>query len=198
MTDATDIIDFLHLHECDSTQQIALQRLEHLAPNRWCLVLADSQSAGQGREDRSWEQPPGRALLASIAAQGPWHRDVLIELPQRVAQLTLAAIEALHSMQHGQVSWKAPNDLVAGAASGQAGAKLGGVLIDAATTASSVSHLVIGIGINLTGGAFRTGDGRMAIALDTLVDDPVWFNADAPALAQRVTRDLQQLLSAPR
>jgi len=137
-------------------------------------------------------------MLASIAAQGPWHRDVLIELPQRVGQIVLSALTELHSVREGELAWKAPNDLVASATSSHAAAKLGGVLIDAVSTASSVSHLIIGIGVNLTGGAFRTADGRKAIALDALLDDPLWFSADAATLAQHITRELQQLISARR
>ncbi|MBC7461280.1 MAG: hypothetical protein H7287_07950, partial [Thermoleophilia bacterium] len=71
MSDARDIC-FEHVASCDSTQQMAAERVGALGPHQLHVVLADAQRAGRGREGRVWEDPPGAALLLSIAARGPW------------------------------------------------------------------------------------------------------------------------------
>ena len=37
-----------------------------------CLAIADEQTAGRGREDRSWVAPRGAALLLSLGFRPQW------------------------------------------------------------------------------------------------------------------------------
>ena len=102
------------------------------------LLLADQQSAGRGRQGRSWQAEPGASLLLSLA----W------PLPPRCAVLGLSLAvgvwlaESLHTLGAAAVGLKWPNDLLLGAD------KLGGVLIELADTPAA-RWAVIGIGINL-------------------------------------------------
>ncbi|MCW2973125.1 MAG: hypothetical protein JWN72_1398, partial [Thermoleophilia bacterium] len=118
------------------------------------------------------------------------------DLPRRVAQLTADALTEQFALPENHIGWKAPNDLVAASATGHAGAKVGGILIDARSTSSSVTHLVVGIGANLTGGAFRTSDGRKAVAIDALQARGAWIDPDAPRLARSIAGALHRLLLA--
>ena len=90
------------------------------------VVVADEQTAGRGRLDRTWAAPPGSALLASFVVE-----------PHPLASIAagVAAAEACGP----SVKLKWPNDLLLG------GAKLGGILVEGAG-----GKQVIGIGINLT------------------------------------------------
>src|SRR5439155_15417784 len=55
----------LHLRVTDSTNQRARELAVRGAPHG-TLVTAREQTAGRGRQGRSWEGPPGRALLCSL------------------------------------------------------------------------------------------------------------------------------------
>lgn len=150
---------------CASTQVLAHERLAsgEVAPGCIFAVVADSQRAGRGRDGRMWQDPPGAALLMSLAIRGPFRVEVLEELPRILASAVRDGIDPTGA-DPGVIEWKAPNDLVAAAG----GAKVGGVLIDARTTAAVVDFLVLGIGVNLDGGSFTTADGRAATSVAAL------------------------------
>lgn len=92
------------------------------------IVVAEEQTAGRGRLDRTWTAPPGSALLASFVVE-----------PNPLASIAagVAAAEACGA----EVRLKWPNDLLLD------GRKLGGILVE-----GSPGRMVIGIGINLTWG----------------------------------------------
>ena len=104
----------------DSTQELA--RSHPIGT----VVVADHQQAGRGRLGRSWEAPPGTALLASCVM--PF-----------LALAPLAAGVAAAEACGPQVRLKWPNDLLL------EGRKLGGILVEA-----SGDRCLVGIGINLS------------------------------------------------
>lgn len=128
------------------------------------VVVADHQTAGRGRLDRSWEAPPGSALLASFVLQ-----------PRSLLSLAagVAAAEACGS----KVRLKWPNDLMLG------GRKLGGILIEV-----SGAKAIAGIGINLSWSP--PGAARLDRPRDQLLEDLIeklegWTSAtDAEILAR--------------
>jgi BirA family transcriptional regulator, biotin operon repressor / biotin---[acetyl-CoA-carboxylase] ligase len=109
----------VRLQSVSSTQDVARQM------PIGSVVVADHQSAGRGRLERSWESPPRTALLASF---------VLRPNPLLSLVAGVAAAEACGS----GVRLKWPNDLLLG------GAKLGGILVEA-----TPNKAICGIGINL-------------------------------------------------
>jgi BirA family transcriptional regulator, biotin operon repressor / biotin---[acetyl-CoA-carboxylase] ligase len=109
----------VRLQSVSSTQDVARQM------PIGSVVVADHQSAGRGRLERSWESPPRTALLASF---------VLRPNPLLSLAAGVAAAEACGS----GVRLKWPNDLLLG------GAKLGGILVEA-----TPNKAICGIGINL-------------------------------------------------
>lgn len=150
--------ELVRVDSCGSTQEEAARLLGGRPDGALLVVDAASQSAGRGREGRSWQDPPGTALLLTVARRGPRPVRVLEELPRRVVDAVLESVRHVVSPHPSALQWRAPNDIVA--VSG--GEKVGGVLVDARTTGSTVDLLLVGIGINLGGGPFRTGDGRAA------------------------------------
>jgi BirA family biotin operon repressor/biotin-[acetyl-CoA-carboxylase] ligase len=117
-----------------------------------CLATAEEQTAGRGREGRSWIAPPRAALLASLGFRPTWL------LPDRVWQLaatvSLAMAEACETaaaLPDGMVRLKWPNDLVVEAAMGaETGGvrKLAGVLGESDGLGTDDPRVVIGIGVN--------------------------------------------------
>ena len=120
------------------------------APEGACVV-ADEQTAGRGRRDRTWSSPPGTGLLASVLVR-PGEAP-----PELVAWLPLvagvAATDALAEACGVRAELKWPNDLVvvAAACGGSDGPrKLGGILSTVLPAGvSGDAAVVIGIGINV-------------------------------------------------
>jgi BirA family biotin operon repressor/biotin-[acetyl-CoA-carboxylase] ligase len=103
-------------------------------------VVACEQLAGRGRHGRPWRSPPGN-LYASLLLIDPCPADVSPQL-SFVASVALAeAVETLLG-GHGLVQLKWPNDLLCD------GAKLSGILLEAARRSNGALACVIGIGVN--------------------------------------------------
>jgi BirA family biotin operon repressor/biotin-[acetyl-CoA-carboxylase] ligase len=165
------------LDETTSTNSVALEAAMAGEPEG-LVVVADHQTAGRGRLDRSWVAPAGTALLLSLLLRpggGPAAGDQVIGGdpavdPAARAHLTVtalgcAAAAACDLVAGFQPGLKWPNDLVAG------GGKLGGIL---AETSANLAVLVIGLGLNLRRPSDRPPDlAATAVDLEVLAGQPV-------------------------
>ena len=123
----------LHLRHIDSTNARARELASRGAPHG-TTVTASEQSAGRGRQGRTWVAPAGKALLLSV----------VIRDPSRL--LPLAAGVATAEVVGPQARLKWPNDVVLG------GRKVAGILIEGRP---QELWAVLGIGLNV---AVRTED----------------------------------------
>jgi BirA family biotin operon repressor/biotin-[acetyl-CoA-carboxylase] ligase len=106
--------------------------------------VAESQTAGRGRQGRAWVSPRGENLLFSVLLR-------LTCAPARLPPLALvaglAARDAIARAAGGEaaagVKLKWPNDVVVG------GKKIAGVLVEAVLQGSRVEAVVVGIGVNV-------------------------------------------------
>jgi BirA family biotin operon repressor/biotin-[acetyl-CoA-carboxylase] ligase len=89
----------LHLRRTDSTNERARDLAVAGAPHG-TLVTADEQTAGRGRQGRSWSAPPGSSLLCSLVLRNP---PALLSLIAGVAVCDIVG-------WRGRVKW--PNDVV--------------------------------------------------------------------------------------
>jgi BirA family biotin operon repressor/biotin-[acetyl-CoA-carboxylase] ligase len=113
-----------------------------------CLAIADEQTAGRGREGRSWTAPPGSALLLSLGFRPSWLEPGRVW--QIAASVSLAMAEAAEStveLAPRTVRLKWPNDLVAETGDGSV-RKLGGVLGETDGLGMSGATAIVGIGVN--------------------------------------------------
>jgi BirA family biotin operon repressor/biotin-[acetyl-CoA-carboxylase] ligase len=101
------------------------------------VVTAAEQTAGRGRQGRTWTAPSGKALLYSALLRPLEERHML--LPLAVPLAVCDAAEALRPELECNVKW--PNDVLLD------GRKLAGVLIEARPRDG---WAVIGVGLNLT------------------------------------------------
>jgi BirA family transcriptional regulator, biotin operon repressor / biotin---[acetyl-CoA-carboxylase] ligase len=116
-----------HHRRTDSTSARARALVAAGAPHG-TLVTAAQQTAGRGRQGRSWTAPPGRALLASL---------VLRDWPRL---LPLAAAVAVAEVAGGAAAIKWPNDVQLG------GRKVAGILVEGRP---QEGWMVLGIGVNV-------------------------------------------------
>lgn len=129
-----------HIHaELDSTLSEAARIAPSLSSPAWILALR--QTAGRGRRGRAWEMPAGN--FAATLVMRPAEAPEKVALRSFVAALALrdAFVEACGLAQPFALKW--PNDVLLN------GGKVAGILLESAGTGGSVSHVAIGIGVNL-------------------------------------------------
>ncbi|MCB0082436.1 MAG: biotin--[acetyl-CoA-carboxylase] ligase [Caldilineaceae bacterium] len=126
---------------------LAHQRADDDTVRSGTIVLADEQLAGRGRQSRRWETPPRQALLLSIIFQQPlpW---ALHEIPMAAALAAVQAVSSCWSTLSAEVGLKWPNDLLLGQNMASAG-KFGGILVENSFYGTEISHVVVGMGINV-------------------------------------------------
>ena len=161
------------LPEVDSTNT-ELMRRARAGRHEPTLLVAEQQTAGRGRMGRQWESAPGDSLTFSLG---------LSLQPADWSGLSLAVGLSLAESLHPSVRLKWPNDLWLGER------KLGGILVEAASSAGS-SFVVVGVGLNIRP---RPGDGLRTPPAALL---EVWPEAMAGAALLRVVAPLVQTLLA--
>jgi len=110
------------------------------ASPRGHVLVAERQTAGRGRLDRSWVSRPGAGLTVSVLVGLSVARARLGWLPL-VAGTALAS--TIRSVGGLPVSLKWPNDLLVG------GEKLAGILVELVPTPPAEPSVVIGFGLNV-------------------------------------------------
>ncbi len=165
----------LHLREAGSTNARARELAGAGAPHG-TLVTASFQASGRGRQGRSWQAPPGQALLMSLVLREP---SDLLPLAAGVAVARACGPEA-------QVKW--PNDVVLAGPEGGL-LKLAGILAEGRP---QEGWAVLGIGLNV------------AVEIDELPAElhgsaatlglPA---AELPAVRARVLAELEAVLALP-
>jgi BirA family biotin operon repressor/biotin-[acetyl-CoA-carboxylase] ligase len=114
-----------------------------------CLAVADEQSAGRGRQGRSWSAPAGRALLLSLGFRPTWLPPDRAWQLGAIASLAMAgAAEAVASLAAGTIRLKWPNDLVVETADDPGYRKLAGVLGETSGLGTDDPTVIVGLGIN--------------------------------------------------
>jgi BirA family transcriptional regulator, biotin operon repressor / biotin---[acetyl-CoA-carboxylase] ligase len=189
----------LHLRRTTSTNERARELATAGAPHG-ALVTAGEQTAGRGRQGRTWTAPPGRSLLGSVLV-----RDPPLLLPLAAGAAVAGTVDAATAGAGGradagapsgpgrpaQIKW--PNDVLLD------GRKVAGILVEGRP---QERWAVVGIGLNV---ALAESDfppelaGRAAtLALEPeaiestlrvlLAELEHWIRADAETLLAEVRR----------
>jgi BirA family transcriptional regulator, biotin operon repressor / biotin---[acetyl-CoA-carboxylase] ligase len=124
--------------EIGSTLDVAHALADQGAP-AGTLVLAESQTAGRGRQGRAWSSEPGRGIWLTLVER-PATAEAVEVLSLRLA---LAAARVLDRFATELIGLKWPNDLYVGAG------KLAGILIEARWREGRLDWLAIGLGVNV-------------------------------------------------
>ncbi|HVM31245.1 MAG TPA: biotin--[acetyl-CoA-carboxylase] ligase [Candidatus Limnocylindrales bacterium] len=115
-----------------------------------CIATADHQTAGRGRQGRTWQAPAGAALMLSAGFRPPAALIRPVHAWRVAATLAMAmldAAEAAAGLKDDTLWLKWPNDIVAEASDGFP-RKVAGVLGEVATAGERVEYVVVGIGVN--------------------------------------------------
>jgi BirA family biotin operon repressor/biotin-[acetyl-CoA-carboxylase] ligase len=160
-----------HFRAVDSTNTVARELAAAGAPHG-TVVTAAEQTAGRGRQGRTWTAPPGSALLYSAILRplGPGHSILPLAVPLAVCETA----ERLRPGTECKVKW--PNDIHLD------GRKLAGILIEARP---QDGWAVLGIGLNLTIAEFEFPEELRNRAISLF---PKGSESPATALSESLTR----------
>ena len=174
--------------ELDSTNTYA-KRIALAGAEDGTVVVADCQTAGRGRMDRSFQSPAGKSVSLTALLRPALPPESLLPVTALCAVAVSRAVESVCGVQP-QIKWT--NDLVLN------GRKLCGILTELSLEGESgqVQYLVLGIGLNVgQEPADFTGDvAKMATSLRMALGRPV----SRPALAAAEIRELDRLYRALR
>jgi BirA family biotin operon repressor/biotin-[acetyl-CoA-carboxylase] ligase len=120
---------YVYEESCESTQ-----RLLTLEMPEGAVAVCDEQTAGRGRQGRSWEAPPGTSLLCSVLLRPPVGPKAP-ELSLVAGVATAEAVERATGLA-AQIKW--PNDVMLNRR------KVAGMLAEASGDA-----VLLGIGLNV-------------------------------------------------
>lgn len=131
--------DVLFFDELSSTNDKASE-LARGGAEEGTVIIAESQTKGRGRLDRSWHSPAGGNIYTSVILRPKM-------APQAASTITLAAAialaEAIEDTTGTRPSVKWPNDILIN------NKKVAGILTEMSSESDQVNHIIIGIGINV-------------------------------------------------
>ncbi|HKS39561.1 MAG TPA: biotin--[acetyl-CoA-carboxylase] ligase [Blastocatellia bacterium] len=129
----------LRFESLPSTNDLA-REMAQSGEGEGLVILARQQTAGRGRQGRSWSSPPGEGLYVSLVL-----RPDITPLNSPVITLAAAVAVAETLEQDYRISSdiKWPNDVLA------RGRKICGILVESAIEANKLLYAIMGIGVNL-------------------------------------------------
>jgi len=161
--------------DVDSTNRIA-QELARDGAAHGTTVIAEGQTAGRGRLGRSFFSPAYQNLYTSVLLRP---RLTTADAPSWILAAAVAVAESIEATipdpEAVEIKW--PNDVLL------AGLKTSGILMELGAEATRVSHLVLGIGVNLN------------VSRDTLPDE---FRHRATSLASHSGHQIDRIAFAQR
>jgi BirA family biotin operon repressor/biotin-[acetyl-CoA-carboxylase] ligase len=137
-----DLGDIYLFQEVGSTN-LEAERLIEKGAAPFSVVLADSQTAGKGRQGRSWVTEPGQTLAVSL---------ILYPEPGRIQAETLGRISGLGALaicetlreEYGlkaEIKW--PNDVLVD------DKKIAGILVEVHWDGCRLQDVILGMGVNV-------------------------------------------------
>ena len=142
--------------EVGSTNDVAAALAERGGPEG-LVVIADRQTAGRGRLGRSWASPAGAGIYLSVVLRPPSTIASLLTIAAGVA-----VADGISSATGLSTHLKWPNDVQVG------GRKLAGILAEGA-----LSHVVLGIGINVQPAAYPADVAVRATSIESELGRPI-------------------------
>lgn len=135
----------IHFDEIDSTNEEARRQAFHHTRHP-LLITADRQTQGRGRNGRIWQSPRGGAWFSLLwPLNSPIENYHSVPLVAGLAILrTLQQIIQVYQVVYiPQIHIKWPNDVLLD------DRKVAGILCETVMTGPRVSHLIVGVGVNV-------------------------------------------------
>lgn len=104
------------------------------------VVIAEEQTAGRGRQGRTWHSPPQSAIMFSAIIRPDLPSE---KLPRVTMAGTVAVAEAMFPRLQSAVALKWPNDILI------RDKKVGGVLSEVVWEGDMLRAVLLGVGVNI-------------------------------------------------
>ena len=154
----------LRFDTIDSTNTEALKQARQGANEGLC-VIARQQTAGRGRQGRSWVSPMDAGLYVSVVLRPKLDAKYL---PLITLAAAVAVFETLAELGlTPEIKW--PNDVLLNEK------KICGILAETAETEQGLA-IVVGVGINVTSNSFPPELGDTATSIEGELNIPVTFS----------------------
>ena len=138
-------------------------------PAEYSLVVADHQTAGYGRNQRSWHSTAGASLSFSLILYPTLQELQTLPLFSALAAVAVCvALESCSSTIKAQIKW--PNDVLLD------GKKCAGILCESRWQGENLAGLVIGIGVNVSAASIPPASSLLFPA--TSLDDALGISMD--------------------
>ena len=148
------------LEQCGSTNDEAARLARAGAPGG-TVVTAERQTAGRGRQGRTWDSPADRGVYFSCVLRLPL---AIRDVPALTLAVGIAACDTARAFGAPcRLKW--PNDLVIRSDDGEL-RKLGGILTETTSAGARVDAVIVGIGINVVASPDRDPALRAAAIAD--------------------------------
>ncbi|URJ25264.1 biotin--[acetyl-CoA-carboxylase] ligase [Candidatus Blochmannia ocreatus (nom. nud.)] len=127
------------LKKINSTNQYIIDNIPRLKIGDACVT--DHQTQGRGRTGKIWIAPIGQSICLSMYWKLNKTLPTIIKLSIMISIVVARILKKL-GVSHIKIKW--PNDLYVNER------KLAGILIETITKAHCTTHLIIGIGLNIS------------------------------------------------
>ena len=134
-----DSHNIIKLTDVDSTNNYALSLKGSKVFKQGLVIVSDFQTKGQGQRGNSWESEKGKNLIISLVIEP----NISVKKQFDVSKIaTISVMDFLNSLGvPSKIKW--PNDILVG------NKKIAGILIHNVIFRDTISHSVIGIGLNV-------------------------------------------------
>ena len=127
----------LHYYPSLASTMDTAKKIAKETASEGTVVIAETQTAGRGRQGRAWLSPEGSLAVSVIL------KPSLDNLPQLVMIASLAVVRAINKAASLETQIKWPNDVLI------KGKKVCGILIESEVKGEKVNFAIIGMGINV-------------------------------------------------
>jgi BirA family transcriptional regulator, biotin operon repressor / biotin---[acetyl-CoA-carboxylase] ligase len=128
----------LRFDRVSSTNDIAKELAASGASEGLCVIAAE-QTAGRGRQGRSWSSPAGEGLYMSVVLR-PTIKPSDAGIITLLSAVAVAETLRLDYQIEADIKW--PNDIMIG------GRKVSGILIESVIEDGRLDYVVLGVGVN--------------------------------------------------
>jgi BirA family transcriptional regulator, biotin operon repressor / biotin---[acetyl-CoA-carboxylase] ligase len=175
-----------HYYRAGSTNTLALDAAANGAPEG-SVFLAEQQTAGRGRGDNQWHSAESTGIYCSIILRPTLPPSDVLTLSLAAGLAVQAAIQEVDSRVIPDLKW--PNDVLI------QGKKFCGILTEMSSEATSVRHIVVGIGLNVNQVNFPNELEQSATSLRQITGTE-WSRVElCAALLKSLDREYKELLA---